>query len=72
MMVKRCDKFHKCHRGGGGGGRGMCVCMQGFIQDFEFREGETPKFGVNRLSSGGYEGDSLLISCLRNFVPLML
>ena len=27
---------------------------------------------LDRLSSGSYEGDSLLISCLRNFVPLML
>ena len=28
---------------------GMCVCgwVQGFIQDFEFWEGGTPKFGVD-------------------------
>ena len=27
---------------------------------------------LDRLSSVGYEGDSLLISCLRNLIPLML
>ena len=24
-----------------------CVCVQGFIQDFEYWEGGTPKFGVD-------------------------
>ena len=36
MMVKVVTKFHKCHLGAG-----VClnVCVQGFIQDFEFWEG---------------------------------
>ena len=25
----------------------MCVCVQGFLQDFEFWEEGTPKFGVD-------------------------
>ena len=36
------------------------------------RDSMTIFIKLERLSSGGYEGDSLLISCLRNFVPLML
>ena len=38
MMVTDVTKFHKCHLVG----RvclNVCVCMQGFIQDFEFWEG---------------------------------
>ena len=45
MIVTDVTKFHKSHLGG----RGMleCVCVQGFIQDFEYWEGRTPKFGVD-------------------------
>ena len=34
MMVKDVTKFHKSHQGG----RGVleCVCVQGFIMNFEF------------------------------------
>ena len=41
-MVK---DFTNTFLGGGGGGRGMldCVCVQGFIQDFEFWEGVSSK-----------------------------
>ena len=39
-------KFHKRHLGGRGMLECVCVCVQGFIQDFEFWEGGTPKFGV--------------------------
>ena len=40
-MVKDVTKFHKRHLGG----RGMleCVCVQGFIEDFEFWEGGNSK-----------------------------
>ena len=24
----------------------VCVCVQGFMQDFEYWEGGTPKFGI--------------------------
>ena len=33
-MVKDVTKFHKCLLGGWG--MLECVCVQGFIQDFEF------------------------------------
>ena len=45
MMVKDVTKFHKCHLGGWG--MLECVCVRGFIQDFGFWEGGTPKFGVD-------------------------
>ena len=38
-MVKDVTKFHKCQLWGRG--------VQGFIQDFDFWEGGTPKFGVD-------------------------
>ena len=38
-MVKDVTKFHKHHLGGEGGyAPAVCVCVQGFIQDFEFWE----------------------------------
>ena len=47
MMVTDVMKFHKCHLVGRGC-LNVCVCVcVGFIQDFEYWEGETPKFGVN-------------------------
>ena len=44
-MIKDKTKFHKHHLGGWA--MLECVCVQGFIQDFEFWEGGTPKFGVD-------------------------
>ena len=37
MMVKGVTKFHKCYLGGWG--MLKCVCVQGFMLDFEFLEG---------------------------------
>ena len=35
-MVKDVTKFHKRHLGSRGIIECVCVCVQGFIQDFEF------------------------------------
>ena len=45
MMVKDVTKFHKHHLGIWS--ILECVCMQGFIQGFEFWEGRAPKLGVD-------------------------
>ena len=42
-MVTDVTKFHKHHLGGRGMLEGVCVCMQGFTQDFEFWEGRNFK-----------------------------
>ena len=47
MMVKDVTKLHKRHLGGSCMLECVCVCVQGFIQDFDFLEGRTPKFGVD-------------------------
>ena len=45
-MVKNVIKFHNCHLGDWG--MLECgLCVQGFIQNFEFWEGGTPNFGVD-------------------------
>ena len=47
LLVKHVSKFTKTIWGTVGVCLNVCVCVQGFIQYFEFWEGGTPKFGVD-------------------------